>query len=232
MARHPGTLVVLMALGTMLIAGCRPTAKVTSHGGPSIAEAQREAYDGSKARVAVSRFSDKTAKGSTWYSAQIGDGMADMLATLLFHTNRYVVVERQELGDVLAEQDLGASGRVRKETAAPIGEIEGAELLVTGAVTEFEPGASGGGAVLPGIGGGVRKSHVAIDLRVVDARTSRNVLATSVEGTASDVGGFTTMGVGGLGGYAKTPIEKAIRIALDAAVQFMVSQTPAQYYRH
>jgi len=218
-----------------------PKAEVTSgSGGPSMQEAQMEAYDGPKARIAVSRFTDKTGKG--WWTGEIGDGMADMLTTSLFNTNRYIVLERQTLQDVLAEQDLGASGRIKQETAASIGEIEGAELLITGAVTEFEPGSSGiggglggiGGGVLGGVLGGLKKSHVAIDMRVIDTRTSRIVAATSVEGKATD---FNLGGVlvgshvgGGLGGYSKTPIEKAVRVALGEAVKFIASKTPAKYY--
>jgi curli biogenesis system outer membrane secretion channel CsgG len=171
--------------------------------------------------------------------------MRDMLATSLFNTNRYIVLERQTLQDVLTEQDLGASGRVSQPTAAPIGQIEGAELLVTGAVTEFEPGSSGvgggigggsWGSVIGGVVGGIQKSHVAIDLRVVDTRTSRIVAATSVAGEATD---FNLGGVlvgshvgGGLGGYSKTPIEKAVRVALGEAVNFIVSRTPADYYHY
>ncbi|MCD6352715.1 MAG: hypothetical protein J7M06_00685 [Proteobacteria bacterium] len=219
-----------------------PKAKVTSGGGPGIGEAQMEAYDGPKARVAVSRFTDKTGKG--WWTGQIGDGMADMLTTSLFNTNRYIVLERQTLQDVLSEQDLGASGRIKQETAAAIGEIEGAELLITGAVTEFQPGSSGiggslggiGGGVLGGVLGGLKKSHVAIDMRVIDTRTSRIVAATSVEATATD---FNLGGVlvgsnvgGGLGGYSKTPIEKAVRVALGEAVKFIVSKTPSKYYHY
>jgi hypothetical protein len=40
-----------------------PKATVTSPEGKSIEEAQQEAYDGPKARIAVSRFTDKTGKG-------------------------------------------------------------------------------------------------------------------------------------------------------------------------
>jgi curli biogenesis system outer membrane secretion channel CsgG len=118
-----------------------PKATVTSPtDGKSIDEAQREAYDGPKARIAVSQFKDKTGKG--WWTGAIGDGMADMLSTALFHANRFIVLERQQVSDVLREQDLGAAGRIKKGTEAAIGEIEGAELLITGAVTEFEGAAS------------------------------------------------------------------------------------------
>ncbi|MBN1931801.1 MAG: hypothetical protein JW786_09365 [Desulfobacterales bacterium] len=226
----------------LLTCGCEmtPKAKVTSAGGSGIAEAQLEAYDGPKARIAVSRFTDKTGKG--WWTGAIGDGMSDMLATALFNTNRYIVLERQALQEVLEEQDLGASGRIKKETAAPIGQIEGAELLVTGAVTEFQAGSGGIGGgvggtvgrVVGGVLGGIRKSHIAIDLRIIDTRTSRIVAATSVEGEARDfnLGGILVgSGVGGgLGGYSKTPMEKAVRIALGEAVKFIAERTPQTYY--
>ena len=212
--------------------------------GKSIDEAQQEAYDGPKARIAVSQFKDKTGKG--WWTGAIGDGMADMLSTALFHSNRYIVLERQQVSDVLREQDLGAAGRIKKGTEAPIGEIEGAELLITGAVTEFEGAASGGGGgiggiggtagrILGGIAGGIKKAHMAIDVRVIDTKTSRIVAATSVEGEATDfalggalagAGGGGALG-GALGGWSKTPTEKALRVCIQEAVKFVVSKTPA-----
>jgi curli biogenesis system outer membrane secretion channel CsgG len=227
-----------------------PKATVTSPtDGKSIDEAQREAYDGPKARIAVSQFKDKTGKG--WWTGAIGDGMADMLSTALFHSNRFIVLERQQVSDVLREQDLGAAGRIKKGTEAAIGEIEGAELLITGAVTEFEGAASGGGGGIGGIGGtagriiggiagGLKKAHMAIDVRVIDTKTSRVVAATSVEGEATDfalggalagAGGGGALG-GALGGWSKTPTEKALRVCIQEAVKFIVSKTPQTYYRH
>jgi curli biogenesis system outer membrane secretion channel CsgG len=213
-----------------------PTATVTSGGGPGIAEAQAVPYNGPKARIAVSKFTDKSAKG--YYD--IGQGMSDMLTTALFNTNRFIVLERGELGEVLSEQDLAASGRVKKGTEAPVGEIEGAELLVVGAITEFEPNAGGvgGGILLPGFGAGlgVKTAHIAIDIRVIDAKTSRILAAQSVEGRAQDIGGLGAIAPGplavGFGAFAKTPMEKAIRLCLQTAVNFIAQQTPAQYYHY
>jgi len=236
---------------TMTVGCVTPGTKATvtsGQGGPTIDEAQAVAYNGPQARIAVSRFKDKTHKSWKWWSSEIGDGMADQLVTALFNTNRFIVLERQTVGDVLKEQDFGASGRVRQDTAAPIGEIEGAELLVVGAVTEFEGAASGAGGgvggfgkgILGGIMGGYKKAHMAIDLRIIDTRTSRIVAATSVEGEATDVnlgglvagwGGSGAL-AGGLGGWKNTPTEKALRICIKEAVQFVVSKTPQTYYHH
>jgi len=244
------SLFILIVLVLAFFTACAPTAKVTSAGGPSIAEAQAEKYNGPKARIAVGEFQDKTAKGG-WHGGwmgmwgiefrDIGEGMRDMLTTALFNTNRFIVLERQQLGEVIKEQDLGATGRIKKGTEAPVGEIYGAELIVTAAVTEFESaakGAAGGTRVLGvTVGGGAKKAHIAIDLRIIDTKTSQIVAATTVEGSATSFGAAGATVIGGklpvaLGGFSKTPTEQAIRVCIQKAVEYIVSQTPAQYYRH
>ncbi|HSR54725.1 MAG TPA: CsgG/HfaB family protein, partial [Alphaproteobacteria bacterium] len=90
------------------------------------------------------------------------------------------------------------------------------------------------------IGSGVRRAHMAIDIRVIDSRTSRIVAATAVEGEATDVnmGGMLGGRYGGgalggaLGGWKNTPKEKALRMCIKKAVDFIVSKTPAVYMRH
>ncbi|MFW6124124.1 MAG: CsgG/HfaB family protein [Acidobacteriota bacterium] len=228
---------------------CGTTTRVTTAGGPSIEEAQAEDYNGPKARLAVAEFQDKTARGSganSWVNmfgigwAKIGDGMRDMLTTALFNSNRYLVLEREQLDTVLAEQDLGESGRVKKETAAKIGEIYGADLIIAAAVTEFEgtkSGVGGGTRVLGvSVGGGVKKSHVAIDIRIIDANTSQIVSAASVEGDAKSfgLGGSTRVGSlpVSLGGISNTPMEKAIRACIQEAVDYIITKTPQSYYRY
>lgn len=243
---------VLVALASVIIwlCSCAPTATVTSTGGPSISEARAERYDGPKARIAVGEFQDKTAKGGWsggWLGMfglrfkQIGDGMRDMMTTALFNSNRYIVLEREQLGAVLKEQDLAASGRIKKGTEAPTGEIYGAELIITAAITEFEGGAKGigGGTKILGVrvGGGVKKAHIALDIRIIDTKTSQIVAATSVEGKATSfaLGGATRIGGSlpvALGGFSKTPTEKAIRVCIQKAVEYIVSQTPSEYYRY
>ncbi|MFP4056750.1 MAG: CsgG/HfaB family protein [Candidatus Brocadiia bacterium] len=233
----------------LAIAGCEsllePQARVS--GGwdsPTIGQAQAMHYNGPRARIAVINFVDKTAKGYP----HIGEGLADMLSTELFNTGRYIVLERQDLGAVLAEQDLARSGRVMPDTEAPTGQIEGAELLVKGSVTAFEPNYQGGGlgAVLlnrrhPAAGGGkIKQAYIALDLHIVDARTSRIVAAVPVEGRATDIagalggvigGGSSRLGLG-LGAYRNTPMEKAVRVCLQKAVAAVVAKTPQQYYHY
>src|SRR5713226_493249 len=249
-------------MGEMIQHAGQPTAKTESTTEKSIEAYQLEPYNGPKARVAVYQFTDQTAKGRgtvyggypgfQWYTPQIGNGMADMLNDALLQSNRFIVLDRQALKDVLQEQDLAATGRVSRETAAPMGAIEGADLLIKGAITEFEPGSAGGGgglgagyfgftgAVVGGLLGSVRQSHVAMIIQVVDAKTSRMLFSTTVEGKANDfdlgglLGGFGGGfgGVGGLGTWQKTPVEKAVRIAILEAVKELSKKTPQNYFCH
>ncbi|MBS3918668.1 MAG: SH3 domain-containing protein [Deltaproteobacteria bacterium] len=243
------TSAVFLMVNVVMAQVIPPKARGTQSGGPTIDQAQKGDVMGPKARVAVSRFEDKSAKGRS--TGKIGDGMAEMLSNALFTTNRFIVLERGAVGDILKEQDFGASGRVKQETAAKIGEIEGADLLIQGTITEFEPGASGaegrgsgrGPKRLPGpfgrgfgdIGVGITRSHVAMIVKVIDAKTSRILASEQVEGKATDISGMASMGGGGLSsffsGYSNTPMEKAIRVAIEESVRLIVAKTPAEYYR-
>jgi len=98
----------LAVMGSMVgYTGCvtpgQPTATVTHGQGPSVQEARMERYDGPKARIAVGDFQVKAA-GAT---IEIGDGLREMLLTALFNSNRFIVLERQAVQDVMLEQDLG-----------------------------------------------------------------------------------------------------------------------------
>jgi|CXWL01.1.fsa_nt_gi curli biogenesis system outer membrane secretion channel CsgG len=251
----------MSALLTVLTLGCAlpPQATVRGGDGPDIASAQLEAYDGPKARVAVADFEDKVQKGPGYfYQPAYGSGLRDMLTTSLFQTNRYIVLEREQLKSVMIEQDLGASGRFKKETAAPIGELEGAEILVKAAITGWQPGTSGvsgsagtlssqlmnmgtagmiGGAALQ-LAGSLQTSTIAMDLRLIDTRTGRVISATSVEGKARSFGLGGIGGGGGLdafgalSGFAKTPMEQAVRECMDQAVAWIAKQTPKNYYHY
>ena len=212
--------------------------------GPTVQEVIT--YRGPKARIAVASFKCKAAK----CSGAIGDGLADMLATALFRTGRFIVLERGEgLKAIQEELNLGQSGYVRPGAAPQIGQMEGADILVIGAITAFEPEASGiggGGIVVPFnvplIGGAKvskKEAYIAADIRLVDVRTGRVINATSVEGKASswNIGGgmgtiLGTVALGGaLGAYKNTPMEKAIRVMLYNAVDAIAKMVPENYYR-
>ena len=208
-------------VAVLLAVSACTTAKVVSSsgGGPTIQQAQQEPVAGPKKRIAVTAFEFKAARGSR----EVGRGMSDMLSDALFNTNRFIVLEREHIKEVIQEQDFGASGRVKRETAAPIGELEGAQLIIRGSVTEFEPRCKGGAALIIA----AQQACVTVNLRIVDAKTGRVVNATTVEGRSGSVGGGLVFATGslpvGLGGWAKTPMESAIRNCIETAVQHIAN---------
>lgn len=204
----------------------------------SIYSNQTEPYNGPKARVAVMDFQDKTAQGR----GAIGNGMKEQLVTALGQTGAFILLERDNLNDVMREQNLGASGRANPDTAAPIGGVEGADFLIYGAVTEYMADQAGvnvngsgeremqnGNLLQAAAGAAMNQSHVAIDLRVVDSKTARIVATTTIQGRARDLGGgldgqFSGVLLGANGHY-NTPIEKAVRACMIKASNWIADNT-------
>ncbi|MEE8379097.1 MAG: CsgG/HfaB family protein [Gammaproteobacteria bacterium] len=213
-----------------MMSGCFATSSVTSSGGSGIQLARADTYNGPKARIAVIDFEDKMS-GSGYYRSEYGRGMADMLTTSLFNTNRYIVLERESIAAVEAERKR--YGKQRKAR------IEDADILIKGSVTGFDPGSSGLFAsgnkmlgFLSSVGG--KKAHVAADIRVIDVNTGRIISSISVQGKAYtfDAASSFSSSVGGsLKGFSKTPMESAMRKMIKVAVNEIVKRTPNTYNR-
>jgi curli biogenesis system outer membrane secretion channel CsgG len=242
---------VLLGYSVIAFSGCegiqqmmQPTAQVDVTAGAQ----PLPPYSGPKARVAVADFEVKAAKATT----EIGSGLREMLLTALVNSNRFSVVERQALTAVMQEQELSASGAAQQGAGGPQrGKIKTADLIISAAVTEFEPQASGGSAGVGG-GGGVgsgvlggllgaslNRAHMALDIRIIDASTSEILAATRVQGQATDLAGGALVGFfgswalgAGLGAYANTPMEKAIRVCIIEAVRYITQAISPVYYKY
>ncbi|MCD6153273.1 MAG: hypothetical protein J7J07_05110 [Syntrophobacterales bacterium] len=257
----------LFALLVLMTAGCmenlvKPTAKTDTG-----EEMQLPPYNGPKAKVAVANFEWKVGgSGSTTRISGFGQGISishsehsgystglrDMLTTAMVQSKRYRVLERQNLSALKQEMSLTKQGYTGK-SGIQKGGIKGADLLIMGAITGWDPatsGAGGGlggggllgtaGAIFGGIKGAFKKSSMAMDIRIVDTHTSEVLAATRVEGVAKDVnlggflGGFGGAAgmAGGLSGFAKTPMEKAIRTCIYNAVKYISENTPKEYMKY
>jgi hypothetical protein len=64
----------------------------------------------------------------------LGPKVATLLNATLSAESQIITVERAELEKVLGEQELGLSGTVSPDTAAKVGHLTGAKVLVTGRV--------------------------------------------------------------------------------------------------
>jgi TolB-like protein len=92
----------------------------------------------------------------------LGRGVADFLITELSANPALRVVERDQIGKITAEQDLGTSGRVDAETAVRLGKLLGAKYMITG-----------GFITTP-------KGDVRLDARAIETETGKIVHTESV----------------------------------------------------
>lgn len=217
-----------------------------AHSDPSANNGGRlPAYTGPKKRAAVPGFVSKVdaitvaavmpsgQAGSTTIPLDmngplgIGTGMADMLNTALVNSQRFIVLERQDLKDVLDE--LGSpppdpsasvgggiistsgggssaqlSNRLDPGTAAKPGKLLGAQILIRGALTELSYGkeeTSSGGGILSVAANqeGVKFTAVcAIDLKVIEVETGRVLDSVRAEGRAVSKAKALDLEVGGI----------------------------------
>jgi len=161
-----------------------------------------------------------------------------IVRTALGKTNRFRVVDRGvALDAAIAEQDMGAGGRVSKRSAVKIGNIRGASYGVKATVIEANPekdvrsikigagilGMAGG--ALGGIAVGGKVAFCRINVQVVDLETGDVIFDTMVDGTASEktrnwgaaaVGLLTKKLPFGIGGAGVQSQEKQEAILTDA----------------
>src|SRR3972149_4840333 len=87
----------LLAVLLFAVSACTTAKVVSSSGGPTIQQAQQEPVAGPKKRIAVTAFEFKAARGSR----EVGRGMSDMLSDALFNSNRFIVLERENIREVI-----------------------------------------------------------------------------------------------------------------------------------
>lgn len=170
-------------------------------------------------RVAVMSFENN----STWsyWGDNLGRAAADELVTQLFGSGAYAVIERSQLEAVLREQDLGASGAVDASTAAKIGQLLGAQLILTGSITQFSIETTRVG--FRGIGGSRSRAESVLDVRLIDTTTGQIMLAENGEGDKT-VGGVSIRGIGVEQEFDAGLAQEALRPAVEEVVAKIVRQ--------
>lgn len=165
--------------------------------------------------LAVLKFQDET--GAMPFQGGIGRVVTNMLASELAARDAFTVVERRKLRAVFEEQDLAESGLLKPGERAKIGQLTGAQYLVMGTITAFQPDTetkvSGGMFRRARVEQTHHGSYLALDLRVVDASTGEVSYARTIEGHTSG---------------RETTIDLAQR---DAGMQMIENEADAQAVR-
>ncbi len=199
---------------------------------------------GDKKRVAVMNFEFGTVQ--QWWNGNwdIGKGISDLIVNELVTAGTYRVIERNRLDQILAEQDLGESGRANPTSAAKVGKVLGVNAMVVGSITQFgtekkKKGIGGAFSKIGGFGGGSYgtskgKAKVAIDARVVDTTTGEILAVAKGSGESSRsglmLGGYGGGGGGGGGGgidmsssdFRETILGEAVALAVQELSQELI----------
>jgi curli biogenesis system outer membrane secretion channel CsgG len=187
-------------------------------------------YKGLKHAIGCKGFENESGWSGQW---KVGDNLTAMLESALVDSGRFVLVEREKLGDVIQEQDLQASGRAAKaKDVAKTGMIRSARYLATGSVTEITENQSGadGGISIRGlrIGGGRSEAQITVIVKLIDTTTSEIVAKERVVGKAGNTAlrvGLDVRGVGTeLGGFRKTPLGQAAQDCINQAAAFIAKK--------
>ncbi len=187
-------------------------------------------YHGIKHAVGVIDFDNDAGYRSQW---DLGYNMSILLESALFDTGRFVLVEREGLGNVIGEQDLAASGRAAQaDSVAQTGKLRPAKYIATGAMTEVEYNESGagGGFNIKGItvGGSKADAKITIIAKLIDTTTGEIVAKERITGEAGRAA--LNLGVnkgsfrGDIGGFAKTPLGEAAQDCINQAAKFFAIQ--------
>jgi curli biogenesis system outer membrane secretion channel CsgG len=214
--------------------------------------AQSGTAQAQKKRVIVDEFDYSAVRTSVQavFNTQqdIGKGIRAMLVKRIADANNLVVVERAKMNTLIKEQDFNASNRVKQGTGAQIGQISGADALLSGDVVVFgrddRKTSVRGGGIAGGIIGGIGKAAssdkavVVIDYRLIDAETSEVIATGEARGESERkgsafgaIGGALGKGAGGVqvdmtsSNFAQTIIGEATQDCVNKLADILKEQS-------
>jgi curli biogenesis system outer membrane secretion channel CsgG len=88
---------------------------------------------GPKKSIGVVGFEEKPASAG---DIDLGETIADMITAGLIETDRFIVVERSKIRDLIQQQDLAASGKIAKTMGESIEKLLPSQIGVSGTLTQ------------------------------------------------------------------------------------------------
>ena len=139
-----------------------------------------------------------------------------MLETAISQTNKFELMERSRMDDILGEQALSAGGLT--EGDGQIGGLSGVDYLVYGSITKL--GTKSDAVAFGGIAAGGQKAEMSVDIRVVDKSTGSIRISKTVQKQASAGGGFAMEGMA-IGGEEADPLGEVQRLTANAVASLL-----------
>lgn len=175
-----------------------------------------------RVRLSVSSFKSATPSAS----AKFGDELSHMLTNALQNVNCYnVLLSQKDIEELTNEIEFAQSGNVKQGKGPKTGQMQGAQVIVMGKITEYADG--GQNVNLAGLKIGGNKAKIGFIIQLINAETREIIDSKSinVEGSAGGFSGFSVLGTGVVGSQTVANGNKAVADAMEKgiieAVQFI-----------
>ena len=175
-----------------------------------------------KRKVAIGRFSNETqyAKG-IFYDKEndpMGKQALDILSAKLAASNKFLLLERGDLAQLLEEAKKSEDGL----------QTIGADYMIIGSITQFGRKNTGKEGVFTSTK--MQTVEAAVAIRLVDVSTGLIVYSDEAKGQAQ-ITTKTTLGVGGRADYDATLSDKAISEAIGQLVENIINKCTDKPWR-
>ena len=173
------------------------------------------AYQGVRVPIAVGKFDNRSSYMRGIFSDgvdRLGGQAKTILITHLQQTNRFSVLDRDNMGEI--SQEAKIKGTVQK--------LKGADYVVTGDVTEFGRKETGDRQLFGILGRGkTQVAYAKINLNIVNISTSEVVYSTQGAGEYA-LSNREVVGFGGTASYDSTLNGKVLDLAMREAINRLV----------
>lgn len=185
--------------------------------------------------IAVTEFGNESGFPGQWH---LGRSMADLLVAELIEVDRFVVVDRRNIKDVIGEITRQGQDLFRKEGGVERGRLKNARYLVRGVITDFtQTGSSSAWFKNASAGAGIGGSRaiVMIAITVTDVESGEIVSCVRAGGTAKASSKWAKFDYRNtaFGGeiFYRTPIGRATSEAIGKAVRQLVKDIPVETWQ-
>ena len=204
----------LMSIAILLLTGCASESHraVT----PQTVPSKEVSYSGPKSTLVVGQFQNRSTYMRGIFSDgadQLGNQAKTILKTHLQQTGRFAIVDRENMEALTRESKLRGTNQ----------QLKGAQVAITGDVTEFGRRVTGDTQLFGILGHGkTQLAYAKVALNVVDVNTSEIVF--SVQGAGEyDLSNRQIIGTGSSAGYDSTLNAKVLNLAIMEAVNNLVN---------
>lgn len=183
----------------------------------SINDSRAQMVEAREPRIAIGNFEYKGV-------AHLRDGTApfvDMIATALIKTRKFKLVERDRVREALNEMGLGEAGVVDPADCQRLGTLIKADLILFGTITEASLDSKV--VALDGLNTTTESMRMAVDLRIIDAKTGDIKTAETISATKTRAKGVVVANAVATGEASSGVVGDVLRDVANGVVEKLVS---------